>query len=74
MEKLFKDTLLAPLAQPSIWISLAWTDVVQSYRRTVLGPLWITASMVIFSLAMTLVYGALFGVPCANMPLTSFAA
>lgn len=63
MEKLFKDTLLAPLAQPSIWISLAWTDVVQSYRRTVLGPLWITASMVIFSLAMTLVYGALFGVP-----------
>lgn len=35
----------------------------QSYRRTVLGPFWITANMIVFSLAMTLVYGALFGVP-----------
>ena len=46
-----------------MWIGLAWMDVVQSYRRTLLGPAWITLNLVIFTIAMTLVYGALFSVP-----------
>lgn len=50
------------LAHPQLWITLAWNEVVQSYRRTVLGPFWITVNMAIFALAMTLVYSAIFGV------------
>ena len=38
-------------------------DTVQSYRRTMLGPVWITLSLIVFTAAMTLVYGALFAVP-----------
>lgn len=53
----------APLRNPRMWIGLAWMDVVQSYRRTMLGPAWITLNLVIFTAAMTLVYGALFSVP-----------
>jgi ABC-type polysaccharide/polyol phosphate export permease len=60
------DSLLEPLVRPTTWITLGWTDVVQSYRRTYLGPFWITLNMVIFSVAMTLVYGALFGIPTAQ--------
>ena len=28
-----------------LWSTLAWYDVVLRYRRSVLGPLWITLSM-----------------------------
>ncbi len=38
-------------------------DIVQSYRRTFLGPLWITLNLIIFAIAMTFVYGALFAMP-----------
>jgi ABC-type polysaccharide/polyol phosphate export permease len=49
-----------PLQRPQIWMSLAWSDVVQSYRRTVLGPFWITMNLVIFAVAMTLILGSVF--------------
>jgi ABC-type polysaccharide/polyol phosphate export permease len=55
--------LKTPLKNPRLWTTLGWLDVVQSYRRSMLGPLWITLNMTIFSLAMTLVYGAIFGIP-----------
>jgi ABC-type polysaccharide/polyol phosphate export permease len=58
----FGTLLSAPLAKPRLWTTLAWIDVVQSYRRTMLGPAWITLNLIIFTVAMTLVYGALFGV------------
>ena len=57
-----KPLLLAPLIHWRAWVGLGWSDVVQSYRRTMLGPFWITMNLVIFTTAMTLVYGALFGV------------
>ena len=62
------NTLLLrePLRRPTLPLSLAWTEVVQSYRRSLLGPFWITLNLVIFTLAMTLVYGALFSVPTAE--------
>jgi lipopolysaccharide transport system permease protein len=53
----------APLRNPRLWTSLAWMDIVQNYRRTMLGPAWITVNLIIFTIAMTLVYGALFSVP-----------
>src|SRR5690606_14615328 len=60
---LFRPLAAAPLANPQIWIGLAWLDIVNSYRRTMLGPAWITLNLIIFTIAMTLVYGALFSVP-----------
>lgn len=53
----------APLENLSLWTGLAWMEIVQSYRRTMLGPFWITCNLVIFTLAMTYVYGALFSIP-----------
>jgi ABC-type polysaccharide/polyol phosphate export permease len=59
-----KDPLISgPLAHPQVWITMAWLDVIQSYRRSLLGPMWITLNMAVFSLAMTIVYGAIFGIP-----------
>ncbi|HZP76269.1 MAG TPA: ABC transporter permease [Pseudolabrys sp.] len=50
------------IANPWLWVTLSWHDIVQSYRRTTLGPLWITMNMLIFAAAMTIVYSAIFGV------------
>lgn len=55
--------LIVPLRNIRLWTGLAWMDVVQSYRRSLLGPWWITLNLVIFTVAMTLIYGALFSVP-----------
>ncbi|HWK96686.1 MAG TPA: ABC transporter permease [Pseudolabrys sp.] len=61
-----KPLLAAPFENWRAWVGLGWTDVVQNYRRTMLGPFWITMNLVIFTTAMTLVYGALFGVAAAD--------
>lgn len=63
---LFRPLLAPALNSPKVWIGLGWSDVVQSYRRTVLGPLWITLNLAIIATAMTVVYGALFGVPTSE--------
>ena len=59
----FQGFLRAPLQRIPMWTGLAWIETVQSYRRTLLGPFWITLSLGITVAAMTLVYGALFAVP-----------
>jgi len=45
---------------------LAWYDIVLRYRRSLLGPLWITLSMGAMLLGMGPLYAALFGVPLAR--------
>lgn len=47
----------------SLWGTLAWFDTVLRYRRSLLGPLWITASMAILLVGMGPVYSGLFDVP-----------
>ena len=63
LPKSFQALVKAPLLGIPLWTKLAWIEIVQSYRRTMLGPFWITLNLVIFVIAMTLVYGALFAVP-----------
>ncbi len=43
-----------------IWLLLAWQDVKLRYRRSTLGPFWITLSMAITIYSMGLLYGRLF--------------
>ncbi len=43
-----------------IWFLLAWQDVKLRYRRSTLGPFWITLSMSITIYTMGLLYGRLF--------------
>jgi ABC-type polysaccharide/polyol phosphate export permease len=43
-----------------IWGCFAWMEVKQRYRRSILGPWWISLSMLIFVIAMGIVYSHLF--------------
>lgn len=55
------NDLKTALVQYQLWISLGWNDVLGRYRRSVLGPFWITISMGVTISAMGPLYGSLFG-------------
>lgn len=46
--------------------SLGWQDLRQSYRRSVIGPFWITAGMGVQIVTMGLVFGLIFKTDLAN--------
>jgi ABC-2 type transport system permease protein/lipopolysaccharide transport system permease protein len=43
-----------------LWYTIGWMDVKQRYRRSLIGPFWITLSLGIFVTGLGIVYGALF--------------
>jgi ABC-2 type transport system permease protein/lipopolysaccharide transport system permease protein len=50
-----------------LWIRLGWNDVLQRYRRSLLGPFWLTASMAIMVIALGVLYGGLFKTPISDL-------
>ncbi len=55
------DDLVGGLASIHVWPVLGWQDVKQRYRRSMLGPFWITISTGIMIAIMGPLYGKLFG-------------
>jgi ABC-type polysaccharide/polyol phosphate export permease len=49
------------LLDARLWIRLGWEDVRQRYRRSLLGPFWLTLSMGLMVGTLGLVYAKLFG-------------
>jgi ABC-2 type transport system permease protein len=47
-------------AQRELWAHLGWQDIRQRYRRSVLGPIWITISMAVTAVALGILYAGLF--------------
>jgi len=43
----------------SVWSALGWQDIRQRYRRSMLGPFWITLTMLVTIVGMGPLYGAL---------------
>jgi ABC-type polysaccharide/polyol phosphate export permease len=43
-----------------LWSMLGWNDIHQRYRRSALGPFWITISMAIFIVLLGFIYSRLF--------------
>jgi homopolymeric O-antigen transport system permease protein len=43
-----------------LWGMLGWNDILQRYRRSLLGPLWLTASMAIMVVSLGVVYAQIF--------------
>ncbi len=49
--------------QYRVWLHLGWVEVKQRYRRSVIGPWWISLSMLIFIFMMGVVFSRLFRQP-----------
>lgn len=48
-------------AQRELWGHLGWQDIRQRYRRSVLGPVWISITMAVTAIALGVLYAGLFG-------------
>lgn len=55
--------MIAGLASWRLWVRLGWNDILQRYRRSILGPFWLTASMAIMIVALGVLYAGLFKTP-----------
>ena len=60
------DDILRGLKSWRFWMMLSWNDIKQRYRRSKLGPLWITFSMAIMIGALSVIYGTIFKMPLAD--------
>jgi ABC-2 type transport system permease protein len=49
--------------QRELWLHLGWQDIRQRYRRSVLGPIWISVTMAVTAVALGILYAGLFGNP-----------
>ena len=58
--------VLSSLCQMELWGTLAWSDTKLRYRRTRLGPFWVTLSTGIMVLSVGIVYGQIFGSPAGT--------
>ncbi len=54
-------------AQRELWLNLGWQDIKQRYRRSVIGPFWITIATGVQATAIGILYAALL-----DMPLNEF--
>ncbi len=52
-----------------VWGVLAWQDIVARYRRSTLGPFWVTVTTAIFVVGVGTLYGSLFGKDTAGYML-----
>lgn len=59
--------LRAGYGERQLWAHLGWQDIKQRYRRSTIGPLWITISMAVVALALGLVNSVLFGASVATI-------
>jgi lipopolysaccharide transport system permease protein len=65
-----------------LWFRLGWNDILQRYRRSVLGPFWVTASTAAMVVALGVLYAGLFNqriddfIPffCAGLLVWNFIA
>ncbi len=57
--KAFND-IVEGTRQRQLWAHLGWQDIKQRYRRSVIGPLWITISMGMTVTALGILYSQLF--------------
>jgi ABC-2 type transport system permease protein len=49
-------------SQRELWLHLGWQDIKQRYRRSVIGPFWITIATGVQAIAMGLLYSVLLNI------------
>lgn len=67
------EELLSLTRNFELWSTLAWSDTKLRYRRTKIGPLWVSLSTGLTVLMVGMVYGGIFGTP-TGMTLGGYIA
>jgi ABC-type polysaccharide/polyol phosphate export permease len=56
--------------QRELWAPLGWQDIRQRYRRSVLGPVWISITMAVTAIALGILYAGLLATTVVGWGLT----
>lgn len=64
--KLAVDDLRGGLAGRRIWATLAWNDIRQKFRRSILGPFWLTLSTGFALTVLAFIYATIFRMELAE--------
>jgi ABC-2 type transport system permease protein/lipopolysaccharide transport system permease protein len=57
----------AAVALWPLWVRLGWHDILYRYRRSLLGPFWLTANTAITVVALGVVYAQVLQIPIADL-------
>lgn len=57
------EDFIEGLRRWELWGTLGWHDIRQRYRRSVIGPFWLTISMGVMVFGLAYVYGGIFSQP-----------
>lgn len=57
------QSIFAGMGQSSLAATLGWQDIKQRYRRSKVGPFWITISMGVMIASIGIVFGQIFNSP-----------
>jgi len=60
------DDVARGIRAKDLWAHLGWQDIKQRYRRSVIGPLWITLSMAVTAIGLGLLYSQLLHSPIST--------
>jgi len=58
--------LLEGLRLRKMWLRQSWNEVKRRYRRTMLGPMWVTVSTIIFAIVLSFVWASLWKMQVAE--------
>lgn len=61
--RLAAKDLVEGIRRADIWLMLGWQDIRQRYRRSALGPFWLTLSTGITTVALGMIFSAIFKIP-----------
>lgn len=61
------EDVVRSLVRWRIWMLLAWNDIATRYRRSIIGPFWITLQTLVMTVALGGVYGRLFNMNVTDL-------
>lgn len=63
---LAREDIFSGMMRWRLWTRLGWNDILQIYRRSLLGPLWLTLSTAIMVIALGVLFAEMFKIPLHN--------
>jgi ABC-type polysaccharide/polyol phosphate export permease len=61
--------IVAGARMAPLWLSMGWDQTISRFRRTILGPFWLSANMIVIGFSMVYVFGGMTaGGPQALLP------
>jgi ABC-type polysaccharide/polyol phosphate export permease len=53
------EDIVAGARMAPLWLSMGWDQTISRFRRTILGPFWLSANLIVIGFSMAYVFGGL---------------